>query len=228
MPFALKKNKAHKGDEAAPKIVEQEQQEVGSAEEVLGQGEMDPTVSTVQETTLATGAEPQQISEQEVQPEPTTAEVIEQEIVGRGEELVTEVPEQPVTEQVQTTAMTVVAEQETKRPVLSARTVKTWTRGAKDKINVLMPGIAPNFRGDLVIKLIMTKNPKSRGPALRYAKYKDGMTVAEYVAACSSGPRALTTEKVSHADLFWDVNHGYIQVSVAAEGAPQKAVEQAA
>jgi hypothetical protein len=133
---------------------------------------------------------------------------------------------------VPSTALAVVKQEETavvKKPVLSARTLKTWGRSVKDpdkKANLLLPGVHPDFAGDLVITKLVD-NPKlpGKGPWMRFAKYKNGMTVAEYIKACE---RVSPSVKVSHADLKWDVNHGYILVSAAQEEGVTKAEEKAA
>ncbi len=65
-----------------------------------------------------------------------------------------------------------------------------------------------------VIRLLVKENPKREGSKSfpRYALYRDGMTVAEYLEA---------VEKLggSSADLRWDVQRKYI----ALEAAPVKA-----
>lgn len=113
---------------------------------------------------------------------------------------------------------------------LSERTAKVWRAGAKavGKDNALLPN-SPNFPNHYVIKLIVTTIPKrGKQEALRYAKYKDGMTVEQYVDVCSKGPRALTTARISHLDLKWDVNHGFIRVEAPEVGVAPAAIEQAA
>lgn len=238
------------------------QQEVGSVEEVLGQSVMDPTAEltkeslsetvstqTVEETvsvtvqvdpTPDTGTVPASESESEVT---GPAEVVEQEITSRGEEVIHTEP--PLIETCKaaivgpasaiaaaaapSTALAVVKQEGTavvKKPVISARMLKTWGRSVKgDKANILLPGVHPDFAGDLVITKLVD-NPKlpNKAPWLRFAKYRNGMTVAEYVKACER----LTTAKVSQADLKWDVNHGYIRVTAAESLAPPAVQEQAA
>lgn len=213
----------------------------------LTQESLSETVSTaiVEETVSVTDQSPPQDGLSQSTTD-TTAEAIVQEI---GEEFVSEIsadarilietceaavvgpPEAVAAATVApSTALAVVKQEETavvKKPVISARMLKTWGRSVKDsdrKANLLLPGVHPDFAGDLVITKLVD-NPKLPGksPWLRFAKYRNGMTVAEYVKACE---RLTTTAKVSQADLKWDVNHGYIRVTVAAE-AP-KAIEQAA
>ena len=57
------------------------------------------------------------------------------------------------------------------------------------------------FDPEANINLLVTENPKRGGSAVRYALYKDGMTVAEYIAAGGTPD-----------DLRWDAAHKYISV----------------
>lgn len=257
MPFKLNRNKKHDPPETA--VVQEPiiQLEVGSIEEVVGQSAGDPTAEPIPENSLMTAStEIVEIQESAKEPDPVVtrtvpataseaigpADVVEQEIISRGEEIVHTEP--PLIETCEaavvgpaaaiaaaapSTALAVVKQEGTavvKKTIISDRMLKTWGRSVKgDKANILLPGVHPDFAGDLVITKLVD-NPKlpGKGPWLRFAKYRNGMTVAEYVKACER----LTTAKVSQADLKWDVNHGYIRVTVAAEGETPKAVEQAA
>lgn len=64
------------------------------------------------------------------------------------------------------------------------------------------------------IKLLVSGNPK-RGPQSKkwFAKYRDGMTVAEYRAALRAAkvPTRYVTET-----LTWDVEHGFVDLTPAA------------
>lgn len=62
-------------------------------------------------------------------------------------------------------------------------------------------GRAPNIAGTAKIKLLTKENPKRAAAAERFALYKNGMTVDEYIAA--GGKRA---------DVNWDVAQGFIEV----------------
>jgi hypothetical protein len=62
-------------------------------------------------------------------------------------------------------------------------------------------GRAPNIGGDAKIKVIVKENPKRAAAADRFALYKNGMTVDEYLEA--GGKRA---------DVNWDVAQGFIEV----------------
>ncbi len=62
-------------------------------------------------------------------------------------------------------------------------------------------GRQPNISGDAKIKVLAAENPKRGGAAERFALYKNGMTVDEYLTA--GGKRA---------DVNWDVKMGFIEV----------------
>ena len=62
-------------------------------------------------------------------------------------------------------------------------------------------GRAPNISGDAVITLVAKENPKRGGAAERFALYKNGMTVDQYIAA--GGKRA---------DVNWDMSMDFIKV----------------
>lgn len=251
MPFQMRKKGHHKEpDPPATAVVQEPVVEQETAAVVVeGQSAADPTVeltpansfeivstptaeetvsATVdQETTQDTGTVPDTASESQAIG-PIEQEVVAPVLIETCESVVVGPPEAvaaALAAAVPSTALAVVKQEETavvKKPVISERTRKTWGRSVKDpekKANLLLPD-SPDFAGDLVITKLVD-NPKlpNKSPWLRFAKYRSGMTVAEYVKACER----LTTAKVSQADLKWDVNHGYIRVSVAAEGAPQLA-----
>lgn len=75
-----------------------------------------------------------------------------------------------------------------------------------------MPGMPPKWRGDLrtKIRLIAVNNPKRQGSKVkeRYALYRTGMTVAEYVEACKN------TRSPQYAlnDINWDSRAGFIEL----------------
>lgn len=62
-------------------------------------------------------------------------------------------------------------------------------------------GRQPNISGSAKIKVLSADNPKRGTAAERFALYKNGMTVDEYIAA--GGKRA---------DVNWDVGQGFIEV----------------
>jgi len=62
-------------------------------------------------------------------------------------------------------------------------------------------GRKPNIDGSAKIKILVKENPKRAAAATRFALYKNGMTVDEYIAA--GGTRA---------DVNWDVKMEFIEV----------------
>jgi hypothetical protein len=52
-------------------------------------------------------------------------------------------------------------------------------------------------------------NPKRRGAAIKFALYKDGMTVGEYIDASAA---AGTSKRVAMADVKWDHTANFISV----------------
>lgn len=72
---------------------------------------------------------------------------------------------------------------------------------AKSKKVAKVASRAPLYRDEQKIKLLVKANPKSGDSAKRFAKYKNGMTIA---AALKAG--------VWRGDLRWDVGHGFIAV----------------
>jgi hypothetical protein len=77
----------------------------------------------------------------------------------------------------------------------------------------------PNYRLDQKITLLVDGNPKKRTAGLRFAEYKNGLTVAEYIAAVvrlteagAVGPFEYGPEDKAHRDLRWDVLAGLIRV----------------
>lgn len=66
------------------------------------------------------------------------------------------------------------------------------------------PGRPPRYAGRSTITVLVTRNPKRLGSRrhARFALYRTGQTVDEYVAA--GGHRL---------DLGWDIEHQYIKVS---------------
>jgi hypothetical protein len=107
------------------------------------------------------------------------------------------------------------------QPVPSAPVVKVkatkkkgterWLAGSKvEKTKAITNTIAKNIPNSAVITLLVKTNPKRRGSALRFAKYRDGMTVAAYGEAIGS----LTLAKL---DAAWDYNHGFINLTELGE-----------
>lgn len=70
------------------------------------------------------------------------------------------------------------------------------------------------FPHEGVIKMIATNNPKSRGAKDRFALYKDGMTVGQYIEASH---KAGNSKALATADVRWDVAAGFISVTVPAK-----------
>jgi len=72
-------------------------------------------------------------------------------------------------------------------------------------------GFTPSPEDQRRIKLLQPLNPKRGKSATRYAQYRNGMTIAEYISACVS--RGLV-ESGTHcrADILWDTSHGFIEV----------------
>jgi len=72
-------------------------------------------------------------------------------------------------------------------------------------------GSKVHYPADHRVLVVATGNPKRAGSAsaARFALYHDGMTVGEYVAACT----ALEGAHPRHRqDVLWDVAHGHIKV----------------
>lgn len=99
---------------------------------------------------------------------------------------------------------------------VSARTAHTWARSvpAANQGNILLPKVHANFGVSQTIT-VLVNNPKAAGkaPAARFALYGGQgatLTVAAYLAIC--GKRNIPAA-VTHADLMWDFNHGYISVT---------------
>lgn len=78
----------------------------------------------------------------------------------------------------------------------------TKKAAAKKATGERKPRVAKN--GESKIKVLVEENPKRKGSAshARFAKYKDGMTVSEFI---SKGGTA--------ADVNYDAAHGYIKLS---------------
>jgi len=77
-------------------------------------------------------------------------------------------------------------------------------------------GRAALFADDLVITLLVAANPK-RGQSLkRFAKYRSGMSVADYAAAVGD-------RRIALADLAWDTQRKFVRVAPAALVVPAAA-----
>jgi hypothetical protein len=68
-----------------------------------------------------------------------------------------------------------------------------------------------NFPAEAKISLIATGNPKRRDAARRFDFYKEGMTVAEYLAITKENG---ITNTLANADIRWDHAAGFIKVEV--------------
>jgi len=62
----------------------------------------------------------------------------------------------------------------------------------------------PAYTGplDRRIRLLVKANPKKGKAALRFAKYRDGMTIEEYLSACE----AVGPPKHAIFDITWDTD----------------------
>lgn len=72
--------------------------------------------------------------------------------------------------------------------------------------------------GDLVITVRAKENPKRRQAAIRFALYRTGMTVAQYVKAVTSR-RLHGGAAIAYRDLQWDSKVGHIALSEAKQKA---------
>lgn len=63
------------------------------------------------------------------------------------------------------------------------------------------PGRKSAFNDGMKITVLVKENPKRAGAAARFALYKNGITIAEYVAAGGT-----------LADVRWDVKQDFISV----------------
>lgn len=66
-----------------------------------------------------------------------------------------------------------------------------------------------NFPLTAKITVVATENPKRRGAATRFAIYKDGMTVGDYIEASH---KAGASKALAAADVRWDHVAGFINV----------------
>ena len=67
---------------------------------------------------------------------------------------------------------------------------------------------APSTKGQ-VIRLLVKENPKRGNSATRFALYRDGITVDDYVERCV---KAGAPSSVARADLRWDVGRKFIAI----------------
>ena len=76
------------------------------------------------------------------------------------------------------------------------------------RVDQLLKSIRPtaNLRDDSKITVLTTENPKRKGSAAygRFATYRNGMTVREYLAENPHGSRQ---------DIRWDVEHDFIRLN---------------
>lgn len=78
-------------------------------------------------------------------------------------------------------------------------------------------GFSPSPDDQRRIKLLQPLNPKRGKSALRYAQYVDGMTIAEYIAACVS-KGLVDSGTHCRADVDWDVKRKFIELLPAQQG----------
>lgn len=73
-------------------------------------------------------------------------------------------------------------------------------------------GAAATLNPNAVITVLTAANPKRRAAAVRYALYRNGLTVAGYVKAVTS--RKLSGgAAIAYRDLLWDTKVGFISLS---------------
>lgn len=70
------------------------------------------------------------------------------------------------------------------------------------------------FAMNAVITVLAPANPKRRAAAVRFALYRDGMTVAQYIKAIKSR-RLHGGAEIAGRDLAWDAKVGHIKVEAA-------------
>lgn len=101
------------------------------------------------------------------------------------------------------------------KPVTDAKPGEPATPKAKKKASdtVVKWRATKAFPHEGVITLIATNNPKSRGAAARFAIYKNGQTVGQYIEASH---KAGNSKALAAADVRWDVAAGFIKVEVPA------------
>ncbi len=72
------------------------------------------------------------------------------------------------------------------------------------------PATGPTREGDdRKITVVADGNPKGSKSEARFALYRDGMTVGEYVLAVKALGR---TRRVAIRDIMWDAEHEYIKL----------------
>lgn len=75
-----------------------------------------------------------------------------------------------------------------------------------------------------IIRLLIDHNPKKLKSAVRFAQYRDGMTVYEYRMACRTAQGG-DAYRIAESDIDFDVKHGYIRIEI---DAAQELAEHAA
>jgi len=75
-----------------------------------------------------------------------------------------------------------------------------------------------------VIRMLIDHNPKRLKSAVRFAQYRDGMTVYEYRMACRAAQGG-DAYMVAENDIDFDVKKGYIRIEINSE---QELAEHAA
>lgn len=64
-----------------------------------------------------------------------------------------------------------------------------------------------------IIRLLIDHNPKRQRSAVRFAQYRDGMTVYEYRMACRAAQGG-DAYQVAESDIDFDVKRGYIRIEI--------------
>lgn len=128
----------------------------------------------------------------------TENDLLEQE-VEKEEEMATDTVETPVPETKTRKAKGAAKTKASEAPAKAAKGAKAAKAPAAGA--PARRGKEPTIPDTAKIKLLVNENPKRGASAERFALYRNGMTVADYLEA--GGKRA---------DISWDVNKGFIEV----------------
>jgi prevent-host-death family protein len=82
-----------------------------------------------------------------------------------------------------------------------------WLAASKRGEGTLFPEDRESIDRSLTIFRLVSHNPKRRGSAERFALYRDGMTVQDYIDAVA---RRGDPERVALDDISWDLNRDFI------------------
>lgn len=81
-----------------------------------------------------------------------------------------------------------------------------WRAGSKLGDETLFWNDMDNIDERSIIHVLSPNNPKRGESGKRFALYREGMTIKDYLAAVGD-------EKVARQDLAWDQNHLFIKIS---------------